>query len=121
MLFGPPIGLDAPYWPPKVVAKVEDVLGHPEGVVHVLEACFYMGQDPKGEEALLGCRTECWTLMSLHFETQLYLQSNRDMYIWNQVSCTKSYYANVETSSPSNQWSYPKVSCPHRTIPVDSG
>ena len=28
MLFGPPIGLDAPYWPPKVVAKVEDVLGH---------------------------------------------------------------------------------------------
>ena len=49
MLFGPPIGLDAPYWPPKVVAKVEDVLGHPEGVVHVLEACSYLDQDPKGE------------------------------------------------------------------------
>ena len=109
MLFGPPIGLDAPYWPPKVVAKVEDVLGHPEGVVHILEACSYLGRGPKGEEALLGCRTECWTLMSLHFETQLYFQSNRDMYIWNLVSCTKSYYANVETSSPSNQWSYPKV------------
>ena len=22
---------------------------HPEGVVHVLEACSYLGQDPKGE------------------------------------------------------------------------
>ena len=114
MLLGPQIGLDAPCWPPTVVAKVEDVLGHLEGVVNVLEACSYLGRGPKGEEALLGCRTECWTLMSLHFETQLYLQSNRDMYIWNQVSCTKNYYANVETSSPSNQWSYPKVSCPHQ-------
>jgi len=85
-----------------MVAKVEDVLGHPEGVVHVFEAWSYLGQDPKGEEALLGCRTKCWTLMSLLFETQLYLQSNRDMYIWNQVNYTKSYYANVETSSPSN-------------------
>ena len=44
---------------PKVVAKVEDVLGHPEGVVHVLEECSYLGRGPKGEEALLGCRTEC--------------------------------------------------------------
>ena len=119
MLFEPPIGLDAPYWPSKVVAKVEDDLGHFEGVVHVLEACSYLGRDPKGEEALLGCRTECWTLMSLHFETQLYLQSNRDMYIWNQVSCTKSYYANVEMSSPSNQWSYPKVSCPYHHIWIE--
>jgi hypothetical protein len=54
----------------------------------------------KGEEALFGYRrTGCWTLMSLHFETQLYLQSNRDMYIWNQVSCTKSYYKGVMVSS----------------------
>jgi hypothetical protein len=30
-----------------------------------------------------------------------------------QVSCTKSYYANIETSSLYNQWSYPKMSCPH--------
>ena len=90
------------------------IVNHCEGVIHVLEACSYLGRDPKGEEALLGCRTKCWTLTSLLFETQLYLQSNRDMYIWNQVSCTKNYYANVETSSPSNQWSYPKVSCPHQ-------
>jgi hypothetical protein len=52
-------------------------------------------------------------VIGLHTKTQLYLQSNRDMYMWNQVSCTKSYYANVETSSPYNQWLYLKVSCPH--------
>ena len=40
--------LGRPLLPPKVVAKVEDVLGHPEGVVHILEACSYLGRDPKG-------------------------------------------------------------------------
>jgi hypothetical protein len=38
------------------------------------------------------------------------------MYMWNQVSCTKSYYANIKTSSPYNQWSYLKMSCPHHII-----
>jgi hypothetical protein len=33
--------------------------------------------------------------------------------MWNQVSCTKSYYANIETSSPYNQWLYLEMSCPH--------
>ncbi|KAG2630859.1 hypothetical protein PVAP13_3KG554432 [Panicum virgatum] len=68
-------------------------------------------------EASLGCRrTECWILMSLHFETQFDLQSNKDMYMWNQVNCTKSYCANIKTSSPYNQWSYLMVSYPHQFI-----
>jgi hypothetical protein len=65
-------------------------------------------------EALSGCRrTESSTLMDLHFETHLYLHSNNNMYMWNQVNCTQNYYANVGTSAPYNQWSYPLVSCPH--------
>ena len=34
--------------------------------------------------------------------------------MWNQVNCTKNHYANVGTSSPYKQWSYPMVSCPHQ-------
>jgi hypothetical protein len=61
-------------------------------------------------EALSGCRwTESSTLMDLHFETHLYLYSNNDMYMWNQVNCTQNYYVNVGTSAPYNQWSYPLV------------
>jgi hypothetical protein len=68
-------------------------------------------------EALSGCRrTESSTLMNLHIETHLYLHSNNDMYMWNQVNCTKNHYANVGTSSPYKQWSYPMVSCPHHHI-----
>ena len=36
------------------------------------------------------------------------------MYMWNQVNCTKNHYANIGISSPYNQWSYLKVSCPHQ-------
>jgi hypothetical protein len=65
-------------------------------------------------EALLGCRwTDGSTLMNLHIETHLYLHSNNDMYMWNQVNYTKNHCANVGTSSPYNQCSYPKVTCPH--------
>jgi hypothetical protein len=61
-----------------------------------------------------GCRrTESSTLMDLYFETHLYLHSNNDMYMWNQVNCTQNYYANVGTSAPYNQWSYLLVSYPH--------
>jgi hypothetical protein len=66
-------------------------------------------------ETLSGCRrTKSSTLMDLHFETHLYLHSNNDMYMWNQVNCTQNYYTNVRTSGPYNQWSYPLVSCPHQ-------
>ena len=54
------------------------------------------------------------TLMDLHFETHLYLQANSDTYMWNQVSYTKNHYAKVGMSSPYNQRSYPKVSCPYQ-------
>jgi hypothetical protein len=65
-------------------------------------------------EALSGCRRiESSTLMDLYFETYLYLHSNNDMYMWNQVNYTQNYYANVGTSAPYNQWSYPLVLCPH--------
>jgi hypothetical protein len=68
-------------------------------------------------EALSGCRrTESSTLMNLHIETHLYLHSNNDMYMWNQVNCTKNHYANVGTSSPYKQWLYPMVSCPHHVV-----
>ena len=56
--------------------------------------------------------------MDLHFETHLFLQANNEMYMWNQVNCTKNHYANVGTSSPYNQWSYPMVSCP-RQVPYN--
>jgi hypothetical protein len=36
-------------WPPKVVAKEEDVLGHLLGVLHLLGACSNMGLGPKCE------------------------------------------------------------------------
>ena len=55
--------------------------------------------------------------MYLHFETYLYRQANNDMYMWNQVNCTKNHYANIGMKSPYNQWSYPKVSYPHQWIP----
>jgi hypothetical protein len=68
-------------------------------------------------EALSGFRrTESSTLMDLHFETHLYLHSNNDMYMWNQVNCTQNYYANIGTSAPYNQWSYLLVSCPHQQL-----
>ena len=40
--------------------------------------------------------------------------------MWNQVNCTKNHYANVGTSSPYKQWSYPMVSCPHH-LPSATG
>ena len=41
--------LGCPCWPPKVVAKEEDVQGHLLGVLHLLGACSIFGQGPKGE------------------------------------------------------------------------
>jgi hypothetical protein len=38
------------------------------------------------------------------------------MYMWNQVNYTQNYYANVGTSTPYNQWSYPLVLCPHQLL-----
>jgi hypothetical protein len=73
-------------------------------------------------EALSGCWwIESSTLMDLHFETYLYLHSNNDMYIWNQVNYTKNHCANVGTSSPYHQCLYPKVSCPHQSLPTPIG
>jgi hypothetical protein len=37
--------------------------------------------------------------------------------MWNQVNCSKNHYANIGTSSPYKQWSYPMVSCPHQVAP----
>jgi hypothetical protein len=65
-------------------------------------------------------RTESSTLMDSHFETHLYLHSNNTIYMWNQVNCTQNYYANIGTSAPYNQWSYPMVSCPHHRLPYSS-
>jgi hypothetical protein len=65
-------------------------------------------------EALSGCRwTESSTLMDLHFETHLYLHSNNDMHMWNQVNCIQNCYANIGMNAAYNQWSYPLVSYPH--------
>jgi hypothetical protein len=65
-------------------------------------------------EALSSCRrTESSTLMDLHFETHLYLHSNNNTYMWNQVNCIQNYYTNIGMSTPYNQLSYPLVSCPH--------
>jgi hypothetical protein len=55
----------------------------------------------------------------LYFETHLYLHSNNDMYMWNQVNCTQNYYANVGMSAPYNKWSYLLVSCPHHRVWVE--
>jgi hypothetical protein len=41
--------LGRPCWPPKVVAKEEDVLGHILGVLHLLEACSNLGLGSKCE------------------------------------------------------------------------
>ena len=45
------LGLDwasgRPCWPPKVVAKEEDVQGHLLGVLHLLGACSNLGLGPK--------------------------------------------------------------------------
>jgi hypothetical protein len=46
---GPPAWLGRPCWPPKVVAKEEDVLGHLLGVLHLLGACSNLGLGPKCE------------------------------------------------------------------------
>ena len=67
-------------------------------------------------EALSGCRrTKSSTLMNFHYETHLNLQSNSDMYMWNQVNYNQNHYANVGTSAPYNHCSYPKESCPHQS------
>ena len=44
---GPPACLGRPCWPPKVVAKEEDVQGHLLGVLHLLGACSNLGLGPK--------------------------------------------------------------------------
>jgi hypothetical protein len=46
---GPPTWLGRPCLPLKVVAKEEDVLEHPLGVLHLLVACSNLGQGPKCE------------------------------------------------------------------------
>ena len=46
---GPLAWLGRPCWPPKVVAKEEDVLCHLLGVLHLLGACSNLGQGPKNE------------------------------------------------------------------------
>ena len=61
-------------------------------------------------------RTESSTLMNLHVETYLYLHSNSDMYMWNQVNYNQSHYANIGTSAPYNHCSYLKVPCPHHLV-----
>ena len=72
-------------------------------------------------EALSGHRwTESSTLMDLHFERHLYLQSNNDMYMWNHMNCTNNHYANIGMSSPYNHLSYPMVSCPHHPSLFDN-
>ena len=70
-------------------------------------------------EALSGYRrTESSTLMNFYYETHLNLQSNSDMYMWNQVNYNQSHYANVGMSAPYNHCSYPKVPCPHQLSPL---
>jgi len=46
---GPPTWIRHPCLPSKDVAKVEDVLGHLRGLLHLLGACSNLGQGPKGE------------------------------------------------------------------------
>ena len=42
----PLASLGCPCWPPKVVAKEEDVQGHLLGVLHLLGACSNLGLGP---------------------------------------------------------------------------
>jgi hypothetical protein len=44
---GPPAWLGRPCWPPKVVAKEEDIQGLPRWVHQVLGVCSQLGQGPK--------------------------------------------------------------------------
>ena len=44
---GPLAWLERPCWPPKVVAKEEDVQGHLLGILHLLGACSNLGLGPK--------------------------------------------------------------------------
>ena len=46
---GPPAWLGRPCWPPKVVAKEEDVQGLSWWVLQVLGVCSHLGQGPKDE------------------------------------------------------------------------
>ena len=46
---GPPVWLGHPCWPPKVVAKEEDIQGLPWWVPQVLGVCSHLGQGPKDE------------------------------------------------------------------------
>jgi hypothetical protein len=46
---GPPAWLGRSCWPPKVVAKEEDVLEHLLGILHLLGACSNLGLGPKCE------------------------------------------------------------------------
>jgi hypothetical protein len=48
-LTGPLAWLGHPCWPPMVVAKEEDILGHLLGVLHLLGACPNLGLGPKCE------------------------------------------------------------------------
>jgi hypothetical protein len=45
----PPAWLGRPCWPPKVVAKEKDILGHLLGVLHILGAFSNLGMGPKYE------------------------------------------------------------------------
>jgi hypothetical protein len=44
---GPLAWLGSPCWPPKVVAKEEDVQVHLLGVLHLLGVCSNLGLGPK--------------------------------------------------------------------------
>jgi hypothetical protein len=46
---GPPAWLGHPCWPPKEVAKEEDIPGHLLGVLHLFGACSNLGLGPKCE------------------------------------------------------------------------
>ena len=46
---GPPAWLGRPCWPPKVVAKEEDIQGLSWWVLQVLGVCSHLGQGPKDE------------------------------------------------------------------------
>ena len=46
---GPLAWLGRPWWPPKVVAKEEDVQGLSWWVLQVLGVCSHLGQGPKDE------------------------------------------------------------------------
>ena len=52
----------------------------------------WMNYDLPNEAILAYLRTDYSTLMDLHFETYLYLQTDKGMYMWNQVNCIKNHY-----------------------------